>query len=117
MVVPASVQEREGAKLLLKKAQENLQASDIEIIWVDGGYSGRNIRRWVKYNFGCKFKVVKRKKVKGFMVLPKRWIVERTNAWMMLNRRLCRNYEWYLDSAEAWIYLTNINIVLHRIAA
>jgi transposase len=60
--------------------------------------------------------VVRRHELKNFVVLPKRWIVERTFGWFMKQRRLVRHYEVKTDHAEAWLYLALISIMLRRVA-
>jgi putative transposase len=90
----------------------------LRLIWVDGGYSGDNFANWVRtLKPKLKVEVVKRSDVqKGFAVLPRRWVVERTFGWLMRQRRLARDYETTESSAEAWIYIAMIHIQLRRLA-
>ena len=90
----------------------------LRLLWVDGGYSGPVFAEWVR-NLRAKLevKVVKRSDdAKGFQVLPRRWVVERTFAWLMRHRRLFRDYETTETSAEAWAYIAMIRIQLRRLA-
>ena len=115
-VTPASTTERDGARLLLQGVLEWL--ASLRLLWVDGGYCGEVFAQWVK---GLRRKlvveVVRRcDDVKGFRVLPRRWVVERTFGWLMRQRRLVRDHETTEASAEAWIYIAMIRIQLRRLA-
>jgi len=92
----------------------------LRTIWADGGYSGPEFAQWVsrrRKNGGLKLQVIKRsEQQKGFAVLPKRWIVERTFGWLMKNRRLVRDYEVKTEHAEAWLYVAMLSLMLRRIA-
>lgn len=115
-VTPASTPERDGAKALLTGVLGWF--TWLRLLWVDGGYSGPAFAHWVK---GLRRKlvveVVKRSDdVKGFRVLPRRWVVERTFGWLMRQRRLVRDYETSESSAEAWVYIAMIRIQLRRLA-
>lgn len=116
LVTPASTTERDGAKALLTGVLGWL--TGLRLLWVDGGYCGESFAQWVK---GIRRKlvveVVKRSDdVKGFGVLPRRWVVERTFGWLMRQRRLVRDYEITEASAEAWIHLAMIRIQIRRLA-
>ena len=115
-VTPASTTERAGAQLLL--GQVLGWFTWLRMLWVDGGYTGAAFAQWVK---GLRPKlgvaVVKRSAdLKGFKVVPHRWVVERTFGWFMQQRRLVRDYETTTTSAEAWIYIAMIRIQLRRLA-
>ena len=89
----------------------------LRILWVDGGYTGEAFAQWIK---GLRPKldveVVKRcDDTKGFKVLPRRWVVERTFGWLMCHRRLVRDYETTESSAEAWVRIAMIRIQLRRL--
>ena len=85
----------------------------MKLIWADGGYSGqlidwaRKLGRWI-------VQIVKRSEP-GFVVLPKRWIVERTFAWLGKYRRLSKDYETLPESSESMIRIAMINLMLHRL--
>lgn len=115
-VSPASVPERAGARALLKDALEPFKR--LRKLWVDGGYEGGNFAAQVQEICPkLEVEVVKRSDTaKGFKVLPRRWVVERTFGWLMRHRRLARDYETTETSAEAWIYLAMIRIQLRRLA-
>jgi transposase len=115
-VTPASTQEREGAQSVLGKVLHRF--TSLRRLWVDGGYTGEPFAQWVKtLNPKIQVEVVKRSDdVSGFKVLPRRWVVERTFAWLMQNRRLVRDYEKAAKSAEAWVNLALIRIQLRRLA-
>jgi putative transposase len=88
----------------------------VKIIWADGGYSGAELFDWVASLFECKLEVVKKKKgVQGFHVLPRRWVVERTFAWLGRSRRLNRDYERKPTSSEAQVYLASGRLLLRQI--
>lgn len=83
IVTSAEVQERAGGQLLLKRAGEHFLHC-LELIWADGGYSGTPFHDWVAENFGWVLEIVKRSdEATGFVVLPRRWVVERTFGWLM----------------------------------
>jgi len=113
VVHAASIQDREGAKLVLCKLAGRF--SRLSLIWADGGYAGKlidwaaNFGRWV-------LQIVERSKdVKGFAVLPRRWVVERTFSWLGKYRRLSKDYESLTISSEAMIQLAMINLMIHRL--
>ena len=84
-------------------------------IWADGAYQGEEFIQWVKEQFGCIIEVVKKKKGKGFQVLPRRWVVERTFAWLNRYRRLSKDYERKPTSSSSHVYVASIRLMLRRI--
>ncbi len=82
-------------------------------VFVDGGYTGTLIE-WAKEMFGYTVEVVKRNELHQFKILPKRWIVERTLAWLNWSRRLSKDYELYHTSAEAMLYVAFAHLLLRR---
>jgi transposase len=113
---PASTPERDGAQTLLQGVLGWF--TWLRRLWVDGGYSGEAFAQWVQ---GIRPKlaveVVKRSDAaRGFQVLPRRWVVERTFGWLMRQRRLVRDYETTETSAAAWVYIAMIRIQLRRLA-
>ena len=113
LVHAASVQDRDGAKDLLRKLKGHF--SRLLLIWADGGYAGKLVE-WVKRFGHWTLEIVKRSDdVKGFKVLPRRWVVERTFAWLGRYRRLSKDYEELPQSSETMIYLSMINLMLHRL--
>ncbi len=117
MITPAAVQDRDAAKTLIKGLVDLF--GRLQIIWADGGYLG-DLVRWVKQlrPYGVfKMEIVRRcDQVKGFKVLPKRWIVERTFGWFFKSRRLCRDYEVRVDHSEAMLRICMIRLMVRRLA-
>lgn len=115
VVHPAAIQDRDGAKLLLEDVPRAFWQR-LERIWADGGYR-RKLVKWVKQHFKVVLDIVLRcDDVAGFQVLPKRWIVERTFAWLGRFRRLSKDYEQLLENSEGMIYLASIHRLLMRLA-
>ncbi len=114
VVHSAGVQDRDGAKMVIQKVRFN--SPRLKKLWADGGYRGK-LEQWVKQFAHCKLEIVKRAEAnKGFAVLPKRWIVERTFAWLSRYRRLSKDYEFFTQTGENLIYMAMINLMLHRLA-
>ena len=112
VVHAAHLQDRAGAKLLLNDMPKKLWQR-LKLIWADGGYRGKLVK-WVKQTFGVLLEIVLRShKANGFEVLPKRWIVERTFAWLGRYRRLSKDYEQLLENSQGFIYLASIHRLLH----
>lgn len=119
-VVAASVWEKEGAKGLLTYLSEHgvlkKVVRRVELVWADGGYQGPDLTEWVAQLWGWVWQIVKRNDdQKGFVVLPKRWIVERTFAWLTANRRLVRDYEKDPKNSESMLYIAMLPIMLNRL--
>lgn len=113
VVHAANIQDRDGAKLVLAKLKGRF--GRLKLIWADGGYAGqlidwtRKLGRWV-------LEIVKRSDdMTGFVVLPKRWIVERTFGWFKRYRRLSKDYEVFPESSEAVIYLSMTHLMVRRL--
>lgn len=88
----------------------------LKLIWADGGYRGKLIN-WVKRNTKIVLEIVKRSDdLKGFVVLPRRWVVERTFSWLANYRRLDKDYEELLKTSENMIYLAMTRLMLRRLA-
>lgn len=112
-MLPADIQDRHAAIDLLKQTRSRFPF--VERIYADGGYSGVKTAALVR-STGCwKIEIVKRSDVHRFVVLPKRWIVERTFAWISRNRRLTREFERYASTAVAFIHLAMIRLMLKRL--
>ena len=115
VVTAANVSDIAGGKLLIEKIMEDFPT--IEKIWADGTYRGGFID-WVQEKVGAVLEIVKRDEgEKGFKVLPRRWVVERTFAWLDNYRRLSKDYERLPRNSEGMIYLASIKTMLQRLAA
>jgi transposase len=115
VVHPADVQDRDGAFHLLRRARRLFPF--IKRIFADGGYAGEKMALVVWRTGTWKLEIVKRPDAIGFEILPKRWIVERTFAWISRNRRLARDFERYATTVAAFVRLAMIRIMLRRLAA
>lgn len=129
VVHPADVSDRDGAKQVLAGITTTFPR--LERIWADMGYQGALVD-WVRTDLGCVLDVVKRPRAKvwvpadapaatpspatGFTVRPRRWVVERTFAWIGRNRRLSKDYEALAATEEAWMQLAMSRIMLNRLA-
>jgi putative transposase len=117
LVTTADVQDRPGAKQLLSQLQEQLALPRLKLIWADAGYGGNPFREWVKTTFGWLWEVIKRNDDRrGFYVLPRRWVVERTFGWLNNYRRLSKDYEELPHTSEALIYLAMTHLMTRRLA-
>lgn len=88
----------------------------VKLIWADCGYLGRELLDWVSVEFNCTLEIVKRQKGKrGFHVLPRRWVVERTFSWLVRSRRLSKDYEREPRSSESQVYLASSRLLLRQI--
>jgi putative transposase len=107
------IQDRDGAKLVLASLLG--KTPRLKRLWADGGYAGQLVD-WVREQLGCELEIVKRSDdMRGFVVLPKRWIVERTFAWLGKCRRLSKDYEHQVESSEAMIRLAMIGLMARRL--
>jgi putative transposase len=122
VVHAASVPESTGGKQVLGVLFERIKKNvhnrwcRLKLIWADGGYE--DIVPWVKQHCGWKLEIVRRPAgTKGFQVLPRRWVVERSFAWLTRNRRLSKDYERKTASSEAMIYAASVRLLTKRLAA
>jgi putative transposase len=114
VVHAASVQDRDGAKLVLAKLVGRFPR--LWVLWADGGYAGA-LLVWALVVGGWVIDLVKKPEgTTTFAVLPKRWIVERTFAWLGRSRRLSKDYEALPATSEAWIHIAMIHLMLKRLA-
>jgi putative transposase len=112
----ANIGERAGAEQLLLKVPEPLW-SRLEKILADGGYEGADFQAWVKATFGVDLEISLRpREKKGFVLVPIRWVVERTFAWLGRYRRLSKDYECLTENSEGMVYLASIRRLLDRLA-
>ena len=114
VVHSAAIQDRDGADMVFEKFSEK-KNQRLELVWADGGYSGELVER-TEINHDFEIEVVKRTdEIKGFKVLPWRWVVERTFSWLDRNRRLSKNYERKNEHAESLIKVAMIKLMLNRL--
>ncbi len=109
VVHSAGIQDRDGAKLVFKRAQTKFKT--ITKVFADGGYAGKLIA-WTQEKYNLVLEIVKRNQLHTFVVLPKRWIIERTNAWVSSSRRLAKEYEVKTRNQESMIYVRMIQLML-----
>lgn len=127
VVHEGNIADRDGARLLLGKVAEELPR--MEKVWADRGYNGK-IGEWMKERLGWTLEIVKppRRWVwvppgeepppypRGFIVLPRRWVIERTFAWILRNRRMSKDYEFLAETTEVLIYVAMIRLMVRRLA-
>jgi transposase len=111
-ITKASVTDRDGAIQMFQNTFENIPT--LQKLLVDGGYTGPNFAATVKELLKIETEVSKRSDKPGFNVIPKRWIVERTFAWLEKCRRLWRNCERLLESTKGMIQVALIRIMVKR---
>ena len=111
VIQSASLQDRDGAIDVVEKLGESWKK--IVKIFADGGYRGELIKT-IKIRFNIKLEIIKRNEGHIFKILPKRWIVERTFAWIDTNRRNSKNYERLNNTSVAMVHLAAIRIMLNR---
>ena len=118
MVTSASVNDRPGGRRILQRLAEVF--ATVALVWADGGYADSidsSLLSWAKDKLGILLEIVKRTDdVKGFKVLPRRWVVERTFGWLVRNRRLARDYERLTVNSEAMIKVAMIRLMTIRMA-
>jgi putative transposase len=114
VVTSAHVQDYHGAQPVLKKVKD--RCPRLKVVWVDGIYEKEWLIAWAKSECGWELQVIKRTdNTKGFKLLPKRWVVERTFAWLGRYRRLSKDYERLPETSEAMIQMAMIHIMLRRL--
>ena len=113
----ADRQDREGAKQVIAKLPPATRTS-LKMIWADGNYSGDAFRNWLTATIQDVLLVIAKRlpNLKGFVVVPVRWVIERTFAWLGRSRRLSKDYEHCTKSSEGMIYFASIALLLKRLA-
>ena len=114
VVHAASIQDKPGGVLLLRRCAQCF--GRLKVIFADGAYDGPSMRLACQDYHASRIELVKRNQPHRFEVLPKRWVVERTLAWLGRNRRLSKDYEQLTQTSEAFIMLAMLRIILARIA-
>jgi putative transposase len=113
VVHSAAIQDRDGAKLLFFKAAVSFPT--ISRVWADGGYAGKLVE-WLNRWCGWVLEIVRKLAEQvGFEILRKRWLVERTFAWLGHCRRLSKDYEELIENSEAMIQIAMIQLMIHRL--
>jgi putative transposase len=108
----ASIQDRGGATSAIASLKQ--QWKNIKVIFADGGYTGQLIKD-IKQQFKITLQIIKRNELHAFKILPKRWIVERTFAWIDVNRRNSKYYERLDDTGTAMVYISSMRVMLNRL--
>ena len=118
VVHAANIQDRDGAKILLALIREKFLR--LRLIWADGGYAGK-LLEWIsalRHDNPLRLEIVKRSdQRKGFYVLPRRWVVERTFGWLGRQRRLSKDYEFLTQTSETMIHVAMIGLMLRRLSS
>ncbi len=113
VVHAAGIQDRDGAKLVLSKAKDLFPK--LRLLWADGGYAGKLVA-WVAAVCGWVLEIVKRSEAaKGWVLLPRRWVVERTFGWLSQCRALARDYEYHPETSETLIQVAMVHLMLRRL--
>jgi transposase len=115
LVTPASVTDRNAACGMLPALRECFRR--LRLIWADGAYTG-DVLTEAAHRLGLRLDIVRRSDdSRGFTVLPRRWVVERTFAWLMRSRRLARDYERRSDTSEAFVLWSMTMVMSRRLSA
>jgi len=111
----ADIQDRDGAPMMLREIIRRFPW--LRHVFADGGYAGDKLREALRRIGKWTVEIIKRSDTaKGFKVLPRRWVVERTLAWLNRNRRLAKDFEQTIASATAWLFIASIQLFTRRIA-
>jgi len=115
VVHSAEIQDRDGAGLILDRIRRRFPW--LELIWADGGYNAWQVDAAVAKVPRLHLEIVKRSDdIKGFVVLPRRWVVERTFSWFGRNRRLAKDFENLAETLTTFVTLASIQLALRRLA-
>jgi transposase len=115
LVHEANIQDRDGAPALLASIRKTFPW--LRHVFADGGYAGPKLETALAKIGTWTLQIIKRSDTaKGFELLPRRWVVERTIAWINRNRRLAKDFEATLESALAWIMIASVKLLSRRVA-
>jgi putative transposase len=116
IVTAASLSDQAGARKIFKHMRGT--GKKLRKVWVDGTYRGAEWTSWIKAQYNIVLEsVVRAEGQKGFAVLPHRWVVERTLAWLNQCRRLSKDYEELPTTSETFVYVAMTRLMLKRLAA
>ena len=107
------MQDKPGAAQLLQRCAGAF--TRLQVIFADGAYKGPMVTQACRRHHNCRIEIIQRSQTKGFKVLPKRWIVERTFAWIGRNRLLSKDYEELPSHSEAFVLLAILRLIVPRI--
>ena len=114
LVLPAGVQDRDAAPGLLERCRYAYPS--LARFFADGGYAGPKLETAIAHIDRLAIEIVKRSDTRSFVILPRRWVVERTIAWLNRCRRLAKDWEATIASSEAWLIIASIRRMTRRIA-
>ena len=115
IVHTADIQDRDGAPAVLTSIRASFPW--LRHIFADGGYAGEKLEAALRGQGDWTLEIIKRSDAaKGFVLLPRRWVVERTFAWFGRNRRLSKDFEETIESSTAWLMLASVQLMTRRIA-
>jgi transposase len=114
VVTAADIGDRMGAKLLIIALLDT--CTRLKLLWVDAGYDGQPFTQWMRSVAAMTVEVIRRSQLHVFVVLPRRWVVERSFGWLMRYRRLTRDYERRPDHHEAMVWWATVMIMTKRLA-
>ena len=110
----ANIQDRDGAPALLASIRYSFPW--LRHVFADGAYAGPKLEAALKRVGRWTLEIVKRPNgAQGFEVLPRRWVVERTLAWLNRNRRLAKDFEAMIATAQAWLFIASVQLLTRRI--
>lgn len=115
IVHKADIQDRDGGRITIDEVLERFPS--LRHFFADGGYRGEKLAEFIDGKDNRTLEIVKRPDdAKGFVVIAKRWVVERTFAWLGRCRRLAKDWETSIESSEAWTYVASIRMISRRVA-
>ena len=113
--LPADIQDWDGAEDLFLVSQP--LCPRLELVWADSAYGKADLPEWAEQSCGWRLAIVSRPaEARGFVVVRRRWAVERTFAWLGRNRRLSKDYEELAETTEAWVYAAMTRLMLRHLA-
>lgn len=116
LCLPADIQDWDGARDLFLVAKP--ASPRLGLVWADSAYGKDELPEWAEAEVGWRIEVVRKREGQvGFEVLPRRWVVERTFAWLSRHRRLSKDYEELPETTEAWCYAAMLRPMLRRLTA